>query len=206
MVQVREWMLAGAEFVCSDLWPETIRALLYRQEGPASLPAIAGDIKIQMGGDQPLRFARPIRLFLSYAPEDERFCHQMERHLGVLRHQGVIQSWNVGMVQAGQMKDAVAQKALDSADVVVVLISADLVGADTPFAELQRALTRHAAGEARVIPVRVRPVDLANTPLGLLQALPEGGKPVTTWPNADEAWTDVAKEIRRVVMSMAEVQ
>lgn len=149
-----------------------------------------------------LQLARPIRLFLSYAPEDEQFCHQMERHLGALRRQGVIESWHIGKVQAGQMRSAEVQQALDAADVAVVLVSSDLVGADAPFAELQRALARHAAGEARVITVRLRPVDLVGTPLEHLHALPEGGKPVTRWENQDEAFVSVASGIRRVVLGM----
>jgi hypothetical protein len=65
--------------------------------------------------------------------------------------------------------------------------------------EMRRALTRHDAGEARVIPVILRSVDWQGAPFVRLQALPKDGKPVTSWANEDEAFTDVARGIRSAV-------
>jgi predicted DNA-binding transcriptional regulator YafY len=62
-----------------------------------------------------------------------------------------------------------------------------------------RALERHKAGDSRVIPVILRPVDWKETPIGDIQALPANGKPVTTWRNRDEAFHNVAKGIAEVV-------
>src|SRR5262249_45089243 len=71
--------------------------------------------------------------------------------------------------------------------------------------EIKRAMERHEAGTARVIPVILRPVDAWHTaPFGKLQALPEKGKAVTTWKNRDEAYADIARGIRQAVMSLEE--
>ena len=59
------------------------------------------------------------------------------------------------------------------------------------------ALERHAAGEAVVVPVILRPVDWQATPFGALQAVPKNGKPVTTFENVDIAFEQVAASIRR---------
>jgi hypothetical protein len=60
-----------------------------------------------------------------------------------------------------------------------------------------RALERHNAGAARVIPIVLRPVDnLWKVPFGKLQALPTDGKAVTLWDNQDAAFADVATGIR----------
>ena len=64
---------------------------------------------------------------------------------------------------------------------------------------MERAVERHDAGEARVVPVIVRPVDYVGTPFARIQALPKDARPVTSWGNADEAWFDVARGVRRVV-------
>ena len=53
-----------------------------------------------------------------------------------------------------------------------------------------------------MIPVLLRPVDWEGAPFARLQGLPIDLRPVTTWPNKDEAWTDVAKGIRRAVKAM----
>jgi len=49
------------------------------------------------------------------------------------------------------------------------------------------------------VPVMLRAVDIAGAPFAELQGLPTDLRPVTSWPNRDEAWTDVAKGIRRAV-------
>jgi hypothetical protein len=64
---------------------------------------------------------------------------------------------------------------------------------------MNAAMMRHAKGEVRVIPIITAPVDFSTTPFAALQALPRDAKPVSSWAQADEAWLDVAKGIRRVV-------
>ena len=64
---------------------------------------------------------------------------------------------------------------------------------------MTRALERHDAGDARVIPVILRSVDWRGAPFAKLQALPKDGKPVTSWSDEDEAFTDVARGIRAAV-------
>jgi len=54
--------------------------------------------------------------------------------------------------------------------------------------EVTRAMERHEAGEARVIPIILRPVDWEGAPFSKLQALPTDAKPVTSWDDSDEAF------------------
>ena len=68
---------------------------------------------------------------------------------------------------------------------------------------MRRAMERHEAGEARVIPVILRPCDWHTTLFGKLQALPNEGKAVTKWQNRDEAFTDVARGIREAVSDLS---
>ncbi|MGI0492257.1 AAA-like domain-containing protein [Alkalinema pantanalense CENA528] len=70
---------------------------------------------------------------------------------------------------------------------------------------MQRAIARHEAGEARVIPIILKPVDWAGAPFGKLQAFPTNAKPVTTWSNRDQAWTNIAQGIRHAAVEMAEI-
>jgi formylglycine-generating enzyme required for sulfatase activity len=64
--------------------------------------------------------------------------------------------------------------------------------------ETHRALQRHEAGEAVVIPVILRPADWERAPFGKLQALPRDARPVTKWRNRDEA-------LKTVITGIAEV-
>jgi len=70
--------------------------------------------------------------------------------------------------------------------------------------ELKRALERHDRGEARVIPVILRPVDWHGAEFGRLHALPRNGKAVTAWRDRDQAFADVARGIREVLQHEAE--
>lgn len=87
---------------------------------------------------------------------------------------------------------------------ILLLVSADFLASDACDKETMRALERHDAGQARVIPVLLRPTDWHSAPFARLQALPNNGKPVTLWENRDEAWTDVVKGIRRAVSELQE--
>jgi hypothetical protein len=57
-------------------------------------------------------------------------------------------------------------------------------------------MARHAAGQARVIPVILSAVDWSRQPYARLQALPHGGRPVKEWSNRERAWADVARGVR----------
>lgn len=65
--------------------------------------------------------------------------------------------------------------------------------------ELKRAMERHNAGEARIIPIILQPIDWKLSPFGQLIALPTDGKAVTLWVNRDAAFKDITDGIREVV-------
>jgi CheY-like chemotaxis protein len=65
-------------------------------------------------------------------------------------------------------------------------------------------MQRHRAGYTTVVPIIVRAVDIdpddrEALPFLSLQGLPTDMRPVTSWPNRDEAWTNVAKGLRATV-------
>jgi hypothetical protein len=61
---------------------------------------------------------------------------------------------------------------------------------------MMRALERHKEGTCTVIPVILRPCDWHDAPFGSLLATPKDGKPITLWPNVDEAFLDVIRAIK----------
>ncbi len=86
---------------------------------------------------------------------------------------------------------------LDRADIILMLVSPDFLASDYCYGvEVARALERRAAGEARVIPVILRPCDWQAAPFGKLLAAPTDGRPVTKWPDPDDAFLDITKAIR----------
>src|SRR5205085_8494618 len=88
---------------------------------------------------------------------------------------------------------------LNTADIILLLVSSDFMASNYCYGiEMKRAMERHTTGEARVIPIILRPVDWQNAPFGKLLALPKDGKPINTWTNLDKALLEVAQGIRKV--------
>ena len=146
-----------------------------------------------------------LEVFYSYAHEDEPLLGELRKHLGILKRQGVIHDWHDRKITAGTEWKGQIDHHLTTAGVILLLVSADFIASDYCYdIEMTRALERHVQGEARVIPVILRPVDgWQSTPFGKLQALPRDGEPVTTWGNRDEAFADVARGIREAAKSLA---
>src|SRR6266852_2854464 len=142
----------------------------------------------------------PVEVFYSYAHEDEAFRNKLEKHLSLLHRQGVIKPWHDRHIAPGTNWAQVIDEQVERASVILLLISADFLASDYCYGiEMKRALERHQANEARVIPILLRPVDWHGAPFAHLQALPTDAKPITTWRNQDEAFTDVVAGIRRAV-------
>jgi hypothetical protein len=119
----------------------------------------------------------------------------------------VIREWYDREITAGTEWKGQIDQHFNSAGVILLLISADFLASDYCYdVEMKRALERHDQGEARVIPVILRPVDWKGAPFGKLQALPTDAKPVNSWNNRDEAFTDVARGIRQAVGQLAVLQ
>jgi len=147
--------------------------------------------------DLPKRRMSRLTVILCYAHRDERLREELDKHLSGLRRGGLIQSWHDRRIIPGSDLDPEINQHLRSCDLILLLISPDFIDSDYCYRrEMRAALKRHAKGEARVIPIILRPVDWRRTPVGRLLALPRDGKPVTTWHRRDEALLDVANGVR----------
>lgn len=142
----------------------------------------------------------PIRLFYSYARKDEKLRSELEIHLAALHREGLISGWHARSVDPGLDLHGQIHHGLEEAHMILLLLSADFLASDYCYeVEARRALARHEAGEAWVVPVLLRPVDWHSTPVARLEALPRNGRPVTRWRSRDQAWLDVARGIRRAL-------
>ncbi|WP_437754587.1 TIR domain-containing protein [Sorangium sp. So ce1389] len=139
----------------------------------------------------------PVDVFFSYSRHDESLRGELETHLALLESQGSVRSWSDRQIDAGDEWRHRTSEQLEGADLILLLVSADFLA--SPYCrdvEMTRALQRHHAGEARVIPIVLRACDLRCAPFEHLPRLPAGGKPVKSWSDRDEAWTNVAAGIR----------
>ncbi len=146
---------------------------------------------------------KALDIFYSYAHEDERLRKALDKQLTLLKRDGLINEWHDHKITGGKEWENEILTHLNSAQIILLLISPDFIASDYCYSiEMQRAMERHERGEARVIPVILRPSDWKSAIFGKLKALPADGKAITRWQDRDEAFLNVAKGIRRAVKEL----
>jgi hypothetical protein len=147
------------------------------------------------------------KVFFSYSHRDEELRDELEKHLAIIKRQGFIETWHDRRITAGEVLSREIDQNLETADVVLLLVSADFLASDYCYEiEMTRALERHEAGEARVIPVILRPCDWHDAPFGKLLATPPDGKPVTRFPTLDDAFVLVVADIKQALRQLGQAQ
>ncbi len=149
----------------------------------------------------------PVTIFICYAEEDEILLNKLKAHLRPLQRQNLAELWYDHNVRAGAAWEPEIKKYLNTAQIILLLLSPDFMDSDYCYGvEMKRALERHERGEAKAIPILLRPVYWHAGALGKLQALPANGKAVTdpTWHDLDTALHDIAERIRKVVKQLAD--
>lgn len=136
----------------------------------------------------------PIEVFISYAHKDEELCNELIKHIALLKRNGIISAWYDRDISAGTEWKGTIDSRLESAGIVLLLVSPDFVNSDYCYdVEMKRALELHASGKKCVIPIILRPVDWQDAPFGKLQGLPKDCKPITIWGTQDEAFLDIVR-------------
>lgn len=143
---------------------------------------------------------RAVRLFYSYSHKDERLRYELETHLKLMQRQGLIETWHDRRINPGDEFDKEIDDNLETADIVLLLVSADFIASDYCYEkEMKRALERHKNGEARVISIILHDVNWRKAPFAKSLVLPRDGKPVTRWKPKARAWSNVSQGIEKVV-------
>ncbi|MBS1790743.1 MAG: toll/interleukin-1 receptor domain-containing protein [Acidobacteria bacterium] len=143
---------------------------------------------------------QPIEVFFSYSHKDEALRDELSKHLAILKRQGVISEWHDRQIPPGtEWKEALDTR-INQAHIILLLISSDFLASDYCYeTEGKCAMERHERSEAIVLPIILRPCSWQGGLFEKLQVLPIGLRPVTTWPNQDEAFTNIVEGIRDAV-------
>ncbi len=148
-----------------------------------------------------------ISVFISYSHQDEALRDELQLHLEVLRRDGIIDIWHDRSLLAGQEFGSMIDERLNDAQIIVLLISHHFLASQYCYEiELERALQRHQEGSAHVIPVILSECDWRSTPIKKLVVLPKDGKPLTKYPDKNEAFLEVVQDIRTVAQGMGGVK
>ena len=145
-----------------------------------------------------------IEIFFCYARKDQALLNDLKTHLTLITRSGLINMWHDANISPGAEWEKEIDKHLNTAQIILLLVSPDFMASEYCYSkEMMRAMERHERGEARVIPILLRPVDWKGAPFGKLQVLPTDAQPITKWQNRDDAFLDIATEIKKVAEDLA---
>ncbi len=150
-----------------------------------------------------IRPVPPLKIFISYSHHDEEMCERFLVHLSQLKREGLIAPWSDRQITAGADWAGAIDENLNSAHIIVLLVSPDFVASDyCNDVEMDRAMERDRKKEARVVPLILKPSDWKTSRFARLQAIPKDGKPVVDWPSQDHGFEDAVARLRRMIQEL----
>ena len=141
--------------------------------------------------------AEPVRLFLSYAHEDEQYVEELRKALKPAERKGLIQSWYDGEITPGEKWKPLIEQRLRDADVIVCQLSRDFLNSDfCMLNELETAIQRKEANDAGLVAYVLHACDWKETKIANFQILPREAKSIDKWRDKHEYWTKIADGIK----------
>ena len=85
-----------------------------------------------------------IEIFFCYAHEDEELLKGLAKQLQALKRQGIIDMWYDRDISAGSEWESEIDKHLNSAQIILLLVSPDFMASDYCYSkEMRRTMIRH---------------------------------------------------------------
>jgi hypothetical protein len=146
----------------------------------------------------------PLSVFCSYSHKDKSLRDEVEDSLAPIKTAGLIKDiWTDRRITAGERWADVIDEQINDAGLILLLVSrAFLASSYCMGKEVERALERADAGEARVISIILRECDWRKASFAKLQVLPDEGKPIHPWYQRDKRLLQVTEGIRKTVESI----
>ena len=144
------------------------------------------------------------QVYVEYAAQDRDLVEKLFVQLAPLVRKQSMQLLHRGNVPVGAHTANTLATWMQTAQVIVVMLSADLLNGEDFEVFLQQALKRQTAGVV-LVPVLLRPVLWQETELKPLQILPMDGLPISTRTGAklESVLAEVAGELAKLVGRLA---
>ena len=142
------------------------------------------------------------KVFISYSHADKDWLDRLKRHLKPLVRDGNLNCWDDSHIQPGDDWKQEIQNALDTAQVAVLLISADFFASDfIDETELPPLLAAAQAEGARILPVIISASRFARNPaLARFRPVNPPGQPLAKMPPAEQE--DVLDRLAHTIESI----
>ncbi|MDB9526510.1 toll/interleukin-1 receptor domain-containing protein [Oscillatoria sp. CS-180] len=142
----------------------------------------------------------PASVFVSFTSNDKEYLEKLETYLFPLVHRKKIRISHLYKIEPGKEIQKEAKAAIQYADIILLLISSDSLASSQFWDfDLSASLERHRDGEARIIPVLLRPCLWHDTPIAHINILPRSQKPISSYADREAAYFSVTEEIEKCV-------
>ncbi len=149
-----------------------------------------------------------VSVVLLYHPKDKEIRDKLSNHLSHLQRDGKAEFWDQSIILPGDYSLEVMNEKVNKADIVLCLVSSDLMGdRDINMHQIKPATDKADAGHCRFVPVIGKAYHIEGTTLAKYAPLPSDGKPLvdSDWSSADSPYKDIAIEVGKMIEQIAQV-
>ena len=146
----------------------------------------------------------PIEVYCSCSSKDQKYLDELAVHFAILETHQLIRVRKNSVVIPGANWREEERQLINSAQVIIFLISAALLASSFHEQEIAQAINLHKQKKTLVIPILLQPISpasLEHTSLAKFQPLPRNRKPIVKWPHRDEAFAQITEELVSLINS-----
>jgi internalin A len=161
--------------------------------------------------------ARPLKVFISYSHDDMTYRLALQKFLVNLERENLIEIWQDGLINAGDLWSDKIENNLEAADIVILLVSQSFIASSYVYeVEMAKTLKKVTEGTTKIIPVLLSECDWRSwkvlpegfktdepIKVGDYQFLPADDehqriKPMEEWQFKDKAWMKLVTRMRAI--------
>jgi TIR domain len=144
-----------------------------------------------------------VTVFCSYSHADKDILDTLLKHLQPLLRMRLIDRFvNDNRLTGGETWHARIMEHLDSAHIVLFLVTPNSVASDYVKEEIDRAVERYRSDHCRIIPIMGRAADYRGLGIDEFEPLPAKNRPIDQWPRRGDALEHVAHGVERAIFNL----
>jgi nucleoside-triphosphatase THEP1 len=141
-----------------------------------------------------------LKLCISYSHLDEKHIEEFIKHIAPLTTKGLIDHWYDRKIIAGQYLQENIDNNLENADILCLFISANFLSSPACIEEKKNALVLKKKKGIAIVPIILSVCGwLDDKDISQLLALPTDGKPISDFPDFNNAWHNVYNGLKDVI-------
>lgn len=134
------------------------------------------------------------KIFIMYGKPDKDEATKLKMFLTLMERNGQIKLVDMHKFSAGAEKDQQILSNLQDSDIVLAVITINFMYTTLDWAEKAKGMKK------TVVPILISKAPIEDTFLERLQPLPSNGKSVKEWSNPDDAYYDIATNLRNLIL------